>query len=47
MKPLSPTEKAKKAGLAAAKNMTSEQRSERARKGGLALWKKIGNLTKV
>lgn len=45
-KPLSRAEISSKAGLQAAKNMTSKQRSERARKGGRALWVKINSSTK-
>lgn len=47
MKKLTRTEIAQKAGLQAAKNMTPEQRSERARKGGTAMWLKMRNLTKM
>ena len=43
---LTRSEISSKAGLQAAKNLTPKQRSDRARKGGLALWAKMRNLTK-
>lgn len=45
--PLTRAEIASMAGKQAAKNMTPEQRSDRARKGGTAMWKKMRNLTKL